>query len=461
MYTCGLTVNHLMHIGHARTYIFWDIVERFLHYLGYEVMHVSNITDISVDDRILKRVKETGETFQQLVTRHTLDYILDRRRLGIGDPLTYTLATQHIDKMIELVQRLLENGFAYVAEDGVYFRISKFPNYGKLAGIDPKKLQEGASGRIDKDEYDKEAVGDFVLWKQATPEEPYWFSPWGRGRPGWHIECSAMSMTYLGETIDISGGGEDNIFPHHENSIAQSEAATGKPYVRFWLHVRHLMLKGEKMSKSTGNFLLVRDALTQFNPASIRLFLLSTHYRKPINFTTSNLARSQKRLEQLQKVITKLLAIQVNPTNSETPNKPIIAAIEEIEYKFKAALLDDFNTSLAINTLFQFVNQITQELDSSLPVNPQTIMVLLDFFDRVGKIIFGDLYEEEVRTAPDPFASALIEHLLEERKELRRSKKYKQADNLRAFLQKLGVEVFDTAQGTQWWRKPQSSKSKK
>ena len=278
-----------MHIGHARTYLFWDVVERFLKYLGYDVKHVSNITDISVDDNILKRVRDSGEAFQQLTTRHTKDYFHDRKLLGISDPFTYAIATQHIQEMIELVKDLLNRGYAYEAEDGVYFRISAFPQYGQLSGLDPSKLKAGASGRVDKDEYDKAHVGDFVLWKRAKPGEPFWHSPWGPGRPGWHIECSAMSMKYLGETIDISGGGEDNLFPHHENSIAQSEAVTSKPFVRYWMHVRHLRVGTEKISKSKGNFLTVRDAVKQFDPASLRLFLLTTHYRKPMTFTPDEL----------------------------------------------------------------------------------------------------------------------------------------------------------------------------
>ena len=291
MYTCGLTVNYFMHIGHARTYIFWDVVTRFLEHLGYEVMHVSNVTDISVDDNILKRVRASGEAFQQFVTRHTWEYYLDRHLLGIADPLTYAIATQHIQEMIDMIQVLLDKEYAYEADDGVYFKIRAFPGYGRLAGIDLEKLQAGASGRLDKDEYNKDQVGDFVLWKRAKPNEPFWYSPWGPGRPGWHIECSAMAKKYLGETLDLSGGGEDNIFPHHENSIAQSEAANGQPYVRYWMHVRHLKLDGKKMSKSVGNLITVREAVERYSAAALRLYLLTTHYRKPLTFRDSEVAR--------------------------------------------------------------------------------------------------------------------------------------------------------------------------
>lgn len=461
MYTCGLTVNYLMHVGHARTYIIWDVVERFLEYLGYEVRHVSNITDISVDDNILKRVRVSGEAFQQLTTRHTQDYYQDRYSLGIRDPYTYAIATQHIQEMIELVQRLLDGGFAYIASDGVYFRIATFPRYGQLSGLDSKKLRPGASGRIDKDEYDKEQVGDFVLWKRAKPGEPFWYSPWGPGRPGWHIECSAMSMKYLGESIDISGGGEDNLFPHHENSIAQSEAATGMPYVRYWMHVRHLNLGTEKMSKSTGNFLTVRDAIDQYDAAALRLFLLSTHYRKPITFTSDALDRVSHQIERLHQVLSRFHTLastvsdEVKPPDTE--NQRILQQTRE---RVEQALLDDFNTGRAINHIFQFVNQLQGLLEADEIVTRKMIDSVLRFFQDVGTIVFGDLYEGLIFPRLDPIVSALIDQLLAERARLRKVKDYEQADAIRTTLLQMGFEIVDSKAGTGWWTRSVKHKEK-
>jgi cysteinyl-tRNA synthetase len=457
MYTCGLTVNYLMHIGHARTYIFWDVVERLLRHLNFEVKHVSNVTDISVDDNILKRVRASGEAFQQLVTRHTRDYYQDRHLLGIADPYTYSVATQYIQEMIELVQQLLDRGYAYEAEDGIYFRINAFPNYGRLAGINPKQLKAGASGRIDQDEYDKEFAGDFVLWKRAKPDEPFWHSPWGLGRPGWHIECSAMSKKYLGETIDISGGGEDNLFPHHENSIAQSEAASGKPYVHYWMHVRHLQFAREKMSKSVGNILTVRDAVTQYGAATLRLFLLTTHYRKPLTFKEKDLQRTRSQLDNLRYTLTRLHAFKSELRETPPIDDDLSVELKKVRIGFEAALLDDFNTGRAINLLFQFVKHINQKLDAPQTIGNDTLEKLLTFLHETGTILFGNLYIREVEPKVDSVISKLVELLLQERERLRLNQEYQQADAIRSALQQIGFEIADTKTSTQWWKKAASS----
>ncbi len=459
MYTCGLTVNYLMHIGHARTYIFWDIVERFLEYLGYEVKHVSNITDISVDDNILSRVRSSGEPFQQLTTRHTIDYYRDRQRLGIREPFTYAIATQHIQEMIELVQRLLERGFAYEAEDGIYFRIEAFQRYGHLSGLDPHTLRAGASERVDKDEYAKEYVSDFVLWKQVKPGEPFWHSPWGPGRPGWHLECSAMSMKYLGETIDISGGGEDNLFPHHENSIAQSEAATGNPYVRYWMHVRHLQLGRDKMSKSTGNFITVRDVVEEYDAASLRLFLLSTHYRKPITFTTNAIRRTSNQLNRLRHILNRLQVISENADEVVYDESEVLLLTQEARTQFESAMLDDFNSGRAINHFFQFVSKIQTLLETQKLQSPETAKSVLQFFHDTGSILFGDLYKHEILLTTDPMVRSLIVLLLNERAKLRTKRQYHQADTIRTALQSLGLEISDTKKGTVWWTKSKVEKN--
>lgn len=458
MYTCGLTVNYLMHIGHARSYIVWDVVERFLRYLGYAVTHISNVTDISVDDNILKRVRASGEAFQQLVTRHTWDYYLDRHLLGIADPATYAVATQHIQEMIDMVQVLLDKGYAYEAEDGVYFKIRAFPEYGRLAGIDPAKLQAGASGRSDKDEYDKEQAGDFVLWKRAKPDEPFWWSPWGPGRPGWHIECSAMAKKYLGETLDLSGGGEDNIFPHHENSIAQSEAANGRPYVRYWMHVRHLKLDGEKMSKSVGNLITVREAVERYTAATLRLYLLSTHYRKPLTFKDAEVQRTHLKLDRFRLVLARLRAL-AGSSKTKSPSKQWTKAIEEAKASFQDALLDDFSTGRATNYFFHFVNQVQAELESASAMNSSTAHILKEFFATIGTILFGDLYHRELDMAPDPVVKPLVEILLEQRSRLRAEGRYAEADLIRTKLNELGIELADTKTQSFWWMK--SSKAQK
>lgn len=461
MYTCGLTVNYLMHIGHARTYLVWDVVERFLEYLGYEVQHVSNVTDISVDDNILKQVHARDQAFQQLTTQHTRDYYQDRRLLGIRDPYTYAVATQHIQEMIELVQRLLDGGFAYVAENGIYFRIATFPRYGRLSGLDFKRLRAGASGRIDKDEYNKEHLGDFVLWKRAKPGEPFWYSPWGPGRPGWHIECSAMSMKYLGENIDISGGGEDNLFPHHENSIAQSEAATGSPYVRYWMHVRHLNLGTEKMSKSKGNFLTVQEAIDQYDAATLRLFLLSTHYRKPITFAFDELERMGHQIDRLRQILSRLLSISSTASDdASNPSNEDLIILQETRDRVEQALLDDFNTGRGINHLFQFVNQLQGLLEANEILDPETINLVLQFFQDVGTIIFGDLYETLILPRTDPIVASLVDLLLAERARLRMVRDYERADAIRTALQQMGFEIVDSKTSTDWWTKSVKRKEK-
>ncbi len=460
MYTCGLTVNYLMHIGHARTYIFWDVVERFLEYLGYDVRHVSNITDISVDDNILKRVRASGEAFQQLTTQHTQDYYQDRYTLGIRNPYTYAIATQHIQEMIELVQQLLDLGFAYEAEDGVYFRISKFPQYGQLAGLDPASLKVGASGRVDKDQYNKEHAGDFALWKRAKPGEPFWYSPWGPGRPGWHIECSAMSMKYLGTTLDISGGGEDNLFPHHENSIAQSQAATGKPYVRYWMHVRHLNVGRAKMSKSTGNFLTVREAVEAHGAATLRLFLLATHYRKPITFDQKEVERKAQKLDRLRQLLTRLRSLTMTPSNITEDKSKEARVVSKSRERFIAALLDDFNTGRAVNHFFGLVNQVYGQLETDPDFNIETAHALLNFFGEAGRILLGDLYIREILPKADPIIKSLVELLLSERARLRNQKHYQEADAIRVKLQEVGFKVTDTKDRTLWWKKSVNQKEK-
>ncbi|HEC80710.1 MAG TPA: cysteine--tRNA ligase, partial [Firmicutes bacterium] len=306
MYTCGPTVYDYAHIGNFRTYVFEDILRRWLKFRGYKVIQVMNITD--VDDKTIMGANEKGISLDEYTREYTNAFFEDIDTLRIERAEHYPRATEHINEMIALIEKLIEKGIAYVADDGIYYSIAKFPEYGKLSGFDVKSVKAGA--RVAKDEYDKEDVRDFALWKFRRPDEPFWSAPFGDGRPGWHIECSAMSMKYLGETFDIHIGGVDNIFPHHENEIAQSEGATGKKFVRYWLHSEHLIVEGRKMSKSLGNFYTLRDLLSMgYNPIAIRYLLLSTHYRKQLNFTFDGLKGAYSTVMRLWDTIGRLESI--------------------------------------------------------------------------------------------------------------------------------------------------------
>jgi cysteinyl-tRNA synthetase len=452
IYSCGLTVNDYMHIGHARTYTVWDVLVRYLRFLGYEVFHVSNITDISIDEKILKRLEEEKISYQQLIEKYTKAYFEDRAALGIERANVHPLATQHIQEMIELIEKLIAKGFAYVAEDGVYFSIQKFKDYGKLSGIKKEALLVGASGRIAKDEYDKEYIGDFALWKATKPNEPYWYSPWGKGRPGWHIECSAMSMKYLGESFDIHTGGEDNIFPHHENELAQSEAATGKPFVRYWLHTRHVLLGGEKMSKSYKRLIYLRDAIKKYGATNLRLYLLSTHYRKQLLFDEKGIEEAKLIVERVSKAVQFLIkSRKMNIKEEKSIN--LLKTIEENFIKFLEAMNDDLNTPLAIKHLDEMARIIITYVENNGYLDSTIAEKLLNMIDPIGEIIFGDLYKKEMRVELNEDFEKFIEELIKKREELRKQANYSEADKIREKLRKLGIEVEDAKVGTLWFVK--------
>ncbi|MFQ6051945.1 MAG: cysteine--tRNA ligase [Candidatus Hydrothermarchaeota archaeon] len=450
MYTCGLTVNDYMHIGHARCYIFWDVLQRYLEYLEYEVYHVSNITDISIDEKILKRIKELGISFQEIIEYYTNAYFEDRYALGISRANVHPLATQHIQEMIELIQKLIEKGYAYIAEDGVYYDISKFQDYGKLSGVRPKELKEGASGRIDSDEYSKKEVGDFSLWKAAKKDEPYWYSPWFAGRPGWHIECSAMSMKYLGESFDIHGGGEDNIFPHHENEIAQSEGATGKRFVNYWMHVKHVLMNGEKMSKSLGNYITAREAISKYGASLIRFFLLSTHYRSQIDFNEKDLEASRKRLERLKSTINMVRKFAERVEEKASREDSLIKGLEKTRKEFEEAMNNDFNISLAIKSLIDLTKEINIFLKENKKISGETSKKIFDFFQASGKILFGDLFEREIVETQDRLTEDLIDLIIEIRKKARMEKDFETADKIRSRLKEIGIVLEDYKEETIW-----------
>lgn len=450
MYTCGLTVNDYMHIGNARVYLVWDVVKRYLEYSGYKVLHVSNVTDIAVEDRIIREIKALGVSFQKFIEDYTRFYFEDRAALGIARADVHPLATQHVQEMIELIEKLLNRGYAYRAEDGVYYSISKFPAYGTLSGIDPKALKAGAGGRVSAEDYSKESAGDFALWKPVKPDEPYWYSPWGKGRPGWHIECSAMSMQYLGESFDIHAGGEDNIFPHHENEIAQSEAATSKPFVKYWLHTRHLFLNGRRMSKSLKNYLTVREAVPKYGAALIRFFIVSTHYRSQMDFNEADLRAAEPRLERLKDAVNTLRSLAAADVKATTDESSLITSLEAARMNFQNAMNDDFNTSLAITNLLEFIREINRYTESEKAISSQNASAIYAFLESTGRILLGELFDREILiTIPDSVTS-LVKTLLDEREKARQSGNYALADTIREKLTQAGIEVQDTKSGTIW-----------
>jgi len=440
-----------MHLGHARAYIVWDVLKRYLEYLGYRVIHVSNVTDISIDDKILRRIDESKESFQQHISRYTQSYLEDRLRLGIAPADVHPLATQHIQEMIELIEKLVEKGFAYETGDGVYFGISKFKGYGKLSGISKEELQAGSSGRVSRDEYNKEEVGDFALWKKSRAGEPYWHSPWGTGRPGWHIECSAMAMKYLGESFDIHCGGEEHIFPHHENEIAQSEAVTGKPFAKYWLHVRHLLLDGRKMSKSTGDFVSVREAIEQHDALSVRIFLLSTHYRKTLTLDQHAIQIASKHADELYAlwaVVEHFLARgQTNPIEEENL---LLAQMNESRSMFEQAMNRDLNAPLALSAILKLAKQTAGFLDKHGKITKRHASMTHNFLKSAGTVLLGDLiaygFERERGKSLDGFVSLIIQH----RNELRKQGRYDDADLIRSRLKDLGIVLQDLSDSTLW-----------
>lgn len=449
MYVCGVTVYDSCHLGHARSIVAFDVIRRYLEYKGYNVRYIQNFTDI--DDKMIQRAQEQGVAFDKLATKYIREYFEDIDPLGVKRATAYPKATEHIKDMITIIEKLVKKGYAYEANGSVYFRVSKFKNYGKLSRRSIKDIKEAAEKA---EPGEKEKVEDFVLWKRMKPGEPYWKSPWGKGRPGWHIECSAMAMKYLGETLDISGGGEDNIFPHHENTIAQSEAVTGKPFVRYWIHVRHLSLNGERMSKSTGNFITVRDAVSKFGAANVRLLLLSTHYRKPMDFNATDLKRVKKKLERLQQTISLLKSAQQSQKTSYPEDQSLSQELAEMERQFQKALSNDFNTALAISHLHRYISIIQQHLQPTPHVGKQLAIKILATLQQIGTILFGDLYSQQVANTPEADISPLVSFLLKERERLRQNGQFDQADAIRTVLKNMGIEITDTATGPLWWQTP-------
>ncbi|HPP11592.1 MAG TPA: cysteine--tRNA ligase [bacterium] len=437
LYTCGPTVYDLAHIGNFRAYVFEDLLHRYLLYRGYSVTRVMNITD--VDDKTIAGSLKEGVSLQEFTARYTAFFLEDMATLRLKKPDYLPRATQHIPEMVSLIKTLLAKGYAYEKEGSIYFRISRFPEYGKLSHLDLSAIKPGA--RVEVDEYSKEDVRDFALWK-AEPQGPVaWETELGRGRPGWHIECSAMSMKYLGETFDIHTGGVDNIFPHHENEIAQSEAATGKPFVRYWLHCAHLLVNNEKMSKSRGNFYTLRDLLNKgYSPVAVRYLLLSTHYRDPLNFTEVSLQQASHTVRRYNEFFRNLSFFQ-----GTRPNASLSEKVSQARQFFINHLDDDLNISPALAAIFELIKEANIALNSS-SFDAANIRELQNFLLEIDQVLaILEVQEETLDEA--------VLRLIREREEARKAKDFKRADALRQQILQWGIVLEDTPSGTRWHRR--------
>ncbi|MGB6197988.1 MAG: cysteine--tRNA ligase [Candidatus Acidiferrales bacterium] len=453
IYTCGPTVYDFAHIGNFRTFVFQDILRRFLESQGYKITQVMNLTD--VDDRIIKRAAERGVTIRQYTDDYIRAFMEDRTALNLEPPEHFVRATDHIDDMVRLIERLIAKGYTYASDGSIYFRISKFPAYGKLSKIDLSGIQAGA--RVDVDRYDKTDARDFALWKAPKPGEQFWEEPIGPGRPGWHIECSAMAMALLGETIDIHSGGIDLAFPHHENEIAQSEAATGKQFVRYWLHAEHLLVDHEKMSKSLGNFATLRELLSEgTRPSSVRFLLASVPYRRQLNFTAEGLQQAVSSVERLRNFAARLKA-----ESFAAGSDPAMArAIGESAERFEAALADDLNTAQALAAVFDMVREANIAMDRGQFRADERVAAqrVLETFDAIFAVLEDDdaqrLAALGIATGGAAAASdAEIDALVAQRQSARQRKDFKAADKIRQELAGRGILLEDIKDGGIRWKR--------
>ena len=438
IYACGPTVYNYFHIGNARPFITFDVLRRQLEREGYEVTFVQNFTDI--DDKMIRRANEEGITVKELADRFINEYYKDAKALGIRPATVHPKATEHIPEIISLIKKLIENGHAYASPSGdVYYRVSAFPGYGKLSGQNADDRENGASERLNVDT-DKESPEDFALWKAQKPGEPAWDSPWGKGRPGWHIECSAMSMKYLGETFDIHCGGKDLLFPHHENEIAQSEGATGKKYVNYWMHNGFINVDNQKMSKSLNNFFTVRDIAKEYDLEAVRLFMLSAHYRSPINFSRDQIDSANASLNRLYTARNSLIFQLENgedrPLNEK--EKEFIERLKGYEKRFDDAMDDDMNTADALGAVFELVKDanVTVVQGASREAAKAALTSLESICD-----VLGILSKKEEDLPPE------IAELVNERAEARKNKDWARSDELRNKIIQAGYILEDTKQG--------------
>ena len=438
LYACGPTVHNYAHIGNFRYFVFADILRRHIKSKGWEVHEVMNITD--VDDKIIEKALAEGVDLRTYTEKYAEAFLEDSDLLGIERPEKIVRATDHIPDMVALVRALLEKDIAYKEGDSIYFRVSSFPGYGRLSGIDSRELKVGA--RVDVDEYDKESPQDFVLWKAPKLDnEPRWETDIGAGRPGWHLECSAMSMKYLGATFDMHCGGVDLVFPHHENEIAQSEAATGKPFVRFWVHSEHLKVEGQKMAKSAGNFYLLRDLIDKgFDPLAIRYLFVSVPYRKQLNFTFDGLHQAVQSIDRIKEFLFRLSSSQL----AAGDDSAVARLIADARSQFDAALDDDLNTAVALAAVFDLIRAVNTALEAGT-VREQNRVEIDAWFDEVD-LRLGIVRRAEAGGADD----SRVDRLIAERNDARASRDFARADEIRQQLTDMKVVIEDTKDGTRW-----------
>ncbi len=452
MYTCGPTVYDYAHIGNYRTFVFQDILRRFLKLREFKLNHVMNLTD--VDDRIIANAAIAGVGIRDFTEKYVQAFFDDCKALSIEAPEHWIRATDHIDDMVKLIQRLQEKTYTYSSEGSIYYRIAKFPEYGKLSKIDVSGIQAGA--RVDVDRYEKESARDFALWKAPKPGEHFWETAIGKGRPGWHVECSAMAMKYLGETLDIHTGGVDLAFPHHENEIAQSEAATGKPFARYWLHAEHLLVEGEKMSKSLGNFYTLRDLFAKgYKPSTLRFALASVPYRKQLNFTVDGLQQAASSVERLRNFAARLAQGKF-PAGEQAG---IAARIAEANKEFDAGLSDDLNTARALAAVFDLLREANIAMDKGefLETDAAGAREFLATFDRVFALM-DDNDGEKLRALgfggdPSGPSDAEIEKLIADRQAARHGRDFAASDRIRKELADRGIIIEDMRDGSVRWKR--------
>lgn len=449
MYMCGPTVYDYFHIGNARPFILFDIFRRYLKYRGYEVKYVTNLTD--VDDKIIKKANEQQVSTDVVAEKYSKAFFEDIKRLGIQEADAYPRATENISEIIALIEKLVHKGIAYPVDSDVFYSVAKFPGYGKLSGKNIEELESGA--RVEVDPRKKNPL-DFALWKAAKPGEPFWDGPWGKGRPGWHIECSAMSAKHLGESFDIHAGGADLIFPHHENEIAQSEGATGKPFVKYWMHNGFLNIEGEKMSKSLGNFFTAREIMDKYHPAVIRMFFLLKHYRSPINFSEERIMEAQSALERIITTLENIERLLAESKNKSSQEKPCLSeSIDELRQEFFSEMDDDFNTAGAISRVFDLIKEANlilakSQFDADEILSLQKIKGIIEEVDSFLGLLS---YKEAARTSIKE--ETLINILIEARSKLRAAKQWQLSDYIRDELDKIGIELKDHPQQTTWRKK--------
>jgi len=455
LYVCGVTPYDYCHLGHARVYITWDVIRRYLEYRGYEVYQVQNFTD--VDDKIIRKAAEEGCQPVALAQKFIDEYFVDMDRLGVQRAHVYPKVTKHIAEIIQMVEKLVAEGHAYVVDGDVYFAIDSFADYGKLSGRSLEDMQAGA--RVEVDERKRHPM-DFALWKKAKEGEIAWDSPWGPGRPGWHIECSVMSLKYLGEGFDIHGGGADLVFPHHENEIAQSEAYLGKgPFSRYWIHNGFVTVNEEKMSKSLGNFSTIKQVLQRYSPEVLRFFLISVHYRSPIDFSPDKLDEAQKGLERLKNVLERLAPFanqQSEQNDNSLEAKELLELLAKRKKEFIQAMDDDFNTALAIGALFELGRDLNRYVNLAANGEKTELKAVLAQGNQLFKELTGVLGLFQQTASQDDqseLVNGLMSLILQIRQEARAKKDWATADQIRDALKELEIVIEDSPQGAKWKRK--------